>query len=155
MTLPATIETQKSESLGGQCSDSKAVVNIILTAIGVGIIVLPTIMGKCGWIGGSLLLLSTALLTIYSTSLLYYAISENPHGFKESFPSLADSLFGNRMKWLTSINIYGTLILICAVLLVLIGTSITEIAQLPAGYWRLFSICAGGRSSTDMAKVYV
>jgi amino acid permease len=134
----------KLDTLGGQCSNGKAVVNVILTAIGVGIVYLPIVMGKCGWIGGSLVLFTSAIITIYSTWLLYYAITKNPHGFKDSFTSLAESLFGTGMKWFTAVTINGTLILICAVLLILIGQSIERAADMKSEHaWRYFALGAG------------
>ena len=131
----------------GECSNAKAVLNVILTAIGVGIVTLPKVAGECGWLGGSFVLLSTALITIYSTSLLYYAITSNPNGMTDSFPELAHSLFGSRMKWFVSINIYGTLCGICAVLLVIIGRSVAQLSGVDPKedelWWRMFAISAG------------
>jgi len=137
--------SDKLPPLGGQCSNGKAVVNVILTAIGVGIVFLPSVMTKCGWIGGPIVLLTSALMTIYSTWLLNFSLTKNPKGFQESFPSLADSLFGTRTKWFTAVNLNGTLVLICAVLLILIGQSVERVAGFAdtTGYWRWFALGAG------------
>lgn len=147
MAFESHSAADKTDADIGHCSNHKAVLNVILTAVGVGIVTLPKVVGECGWIGGSTVLLSTALITIYSTWLLFYAITQNPSGTKVSFPDLAHSLFGSKMKWFVSINIYGTLCGICAVLLVIIGKSVAKLAnadpQVDQLWWRMFAISAG------------
>ena len=137
-SIQSVEKLEKIEEVKGRCSNGRAVINVILTAVGIGILFLAEVFSTCGWLGGFIILGAGALMTMYSTELLYYAISKS--GSKiASFTDLGDALFGRKGRLVSTVCLNVTLMGICAVLLNIIGTSLCALTNnvMP---WRLWVV---------------
>ncbi|KAF4697163.1 hypothetical protein FOZ60_011836 [Perkinsus olseni] len=125
------------DSGAGKCSNLRSILNIILTAIGLGVITLPTVMAKCGWIGGVIVLFFGAALSDYMVCNLYRAVTNHPKGDPiNTYEELGRVCFGRAGQIITALIVHVTMIGVCATLLLLLGQNTQKLApQLSVTVW--------------------
>ncbi|KAF4664349.1 hypothetical protein FOZ61_000894 [Perkinsus olseni] len=117
------------DSGAGKCSNLRSILNIILTAIGLGVITLPTVMATCGWIGGILVLFVAAALSDYMVCNLYKAVTNHPKGDPiNTYEELGRVCFGRAGQIITALIVHVTMTGVCATLLLLLGENTQKLA---------------------------
>ncbi|KAF4674849.1 hypothetical protein FOL47_008597 [Perkinsus chesapeaki] len=121
----------------GKCSNLRSILNIILTAIGLGVITLPTVMAKCGWIGGVIVLFFGAALSDYMVWKLYQAVTNHPKGDPiNTYEELGRVCYGRVGQIVTALIVHVTMIGVCSTLLLLLGENTQKLApQLSVTVW--------------------
>jgi amino acid permease len=100
-------------------------VNLILTAVGVGIFALPTAISNVGWLVGLFLLLLTGWLAEYMTYLIWRSMIERPK--VTSYAELGKEALGVPGQVVVGLSVYVCLIAICAILLILISQALVTL----------------------------
>ncbi|KAF4688387.1 hypothetical protein FOZ60_002854 [Perkinsus olseni] len=130
-----TMERTSSEKLPqqdyvhGKCSDIRAVLSLTLSAIGLGVVMLPTVFASCGWLGGVLVITLGALFASFALTRQYLAISLTPSskGPVYTYEDLGGVCFGKAGWIFTAIVVHLTMSGLCASLLVLLGENTTKL----------------------------
>ncbi|KAF4659229.1 mitochondrial processing peptidase beta subunit [Perkinsus chesapeaki] len=108
-------------------SNAKAVFNLVMTAIGLGVMTLPMAFGRAGWISGSILLIVSAGFVYYNVIILCHALCLNPEDptrVIQSFEELGRICYGRLATVMNSVTLHPLLIAACAVFLILLSTSL-------------------------------
>ncbi|KAF4743226.1 hypothetical protein FOZ62_004738, partial [Perkinsus olseni] len=130
-----TMEHSSSEKLPqqdyvhGKCSDIRAVLSLTLSAIGLGVVMLPTVFASCGWLGGVLVITLGALFASFALTRQYLAIALTPpsKGPCYTYEDLGGVCFGKAGWIFTAIVVNLTMSGLCASLLVLLGENTTKL----------------------------
>jgi amino acid permease len=110
----------------GHCSDSRAVCNVILSAIGVGIVSFPKSFADCGWLGGLVGMLIGVFVSNTAVFKLYYSI-RNQEADVTSYESLGRHIGGRWVGMLTGCVVHVTMGGCCSVLLIVIGDCLNHL----------------------------
>jgi vesicular inhibitory amino acid transporter len=105
----------------------KSVVNIVLTAVGVGVLALPRAIAQSGWAIGVLLLLLTWGLSQFCMHLLWKCVqSQREKGNVEldSYGGVGHAALGRVGRIFVSISMYTGLSAICIIILILLGSGL-------------------------------
>ncbi|KAF4655203.1 hypothetical protein FOL47_009538 [Perkinsus chesapeaki] len=108
------------------CSDAKAVFNVVMTAIGLGIMTLPLAFSRAGWISGIILLFVAGLFVYYNVTLLCESLCMNPENPKRPIPSfeeLGRVCYGRVATVINSLTLHPLMLSACAAFLILLATS--------------------------------
>jgi hypothetical protein len=120
------------------CSVSRAVGTVIMSAVGVGLNFIPQVLGSCGLLGGSIVLLCGSALTIFSTYLVQETVKLTKDSECEtSFKAIAKLLYGDLVSKLTDGLLKVTLLAILSLLLSLMGTRLKSVFRSQVD-WRVF-----------------
>ncbi|EER11704.1 Vesicular inhibitory amino acid transporter, putative [Perkinsus marinus ATCC 50983] len=110
------------EARGGKCSNLRSVFNLILTAIGIGVIMLPTTFANCGWFGGLLILFVVAVISNHMVGKIYIAYTSHPQGEAiNTYEQLGYVCFGPAGAIATAGIVHITMTGCCSTLLLLLG----------------------------------
>ncbi|EER09087.1 vacuolar amino acid transporter, putative [Perkinsus marinus ATCC 50983] len=113
----------------GKCTDIRGVFSIVLSAIGMGVVMLPTVFASCGWLGGAFVLTLGVLFAGFAVSKLYMGIALTPkgRGHVYTYEDLGRACYGKWGRALTAAIVHVTMSGICASLLVLLGENTTKL----------------------------
>ncbi|EER07698.1 amino acid transporter, putative, partial [Perkinsus marinus ATCC 50983] len=90
------------------CSDFRGVANIVMTAVGVGVLALPNAVAFGGWVAAPLLLLLAWVLTHYQMCLLWKCLFMNPSRKPmESYEEIGRVCFGRVGQVAVALCLYG------------------------------------------------
>lgn len=133
---------QSTETIG--CF--KSTVNLVLTAVGVGVLALPLAIAQSGWAMGVLLLLVTWALSQFMMHLLWKCImTERRRGVvvMDSYGSVGEAALGKPGRYLVSVATYIGLSAICVIILILLGGGLFSITgTLTRHAWiRIAALC--------------
>ncbi|KAF4697162.1 hypothetical protein FOZ60_011835 [Perkinsus olseni] len=136
----------KAEHDEKKCTNLHAIVNVILAAIGLGVVSLPSIIARCGWVGGILLLLAAALVTDYLICKLHTAVSIHPSGTPiHTYEQLGRVCFGRVGQILVVAVVHLTMTGVCSAMLLLLGQNTEKmLPQLSVKVWTCIwaALCA-------------
>ncbi|KAF4710838.1 hypothetical protein FOZ62_000065 [Perkinsus olseni] len=119
---PSASGSMKAEHDEKKCTNLHAIVNVILAAIGLGVVSLPSIIARCGWVGGILLLLVAALVTDYLICKLHTAVNIHPSGTPiHTYEELGRVCFGRVGQILVVAVVHLTMTGMCSAMLLLLG----------------------------------
>ncbi|KAF4704511.1 hypothetical protein FOZ63_025895 [Perkinsus olseni] len=107
------------------CSNGRPVFNLVMTAIGLGIMTLPLAFARAGWISGITLLVVAGVFVYYNVTLLCDGLCmspENPKRSISSFEDLGRICYGKVATAINSITLHPLLLCACAASLVLLAT---------------------------------
>ena len=125
MNIETAIEEKVPEQQHcGDVGEFKSIMNLALTAIGVGVLALPLAIAQCGYGIGVLLLIVTWALTHAMMHLLYKCIQRaRADGFKDinSYASIGNIAFGSMGRYAVAFSMYLGLSAICVILIQLSG----------------------------------
>ncbi|EER01017.1 10 transmembrane domain, possible aa transporter, putative [Perkinsus marinus ATCC 50983] len=110
----------------GGCSDARAVFNLVMTAIGLGIMTLPLAFARAGWISGYILLVVAGAFVYYNVTLLCDGLCMNPENPKRpisSFEDLGRICYGKVATVINSVTLHPLMLSACAAFLILLATS--------------------------------
>ncbi|EEQ98908.1 10 transmembrane domain, possible aa transporter, putative [Perkinsus marinus ATCC 50983] len=119
----------QSQFIQGKCSNVRAVLSIVLSAIGLGVVMLPSILAASGWIGGILVVSLGCVFALFALSRLYLGITLTPSskGPVYTYEELGRVCFGKAGFIFTAIVVHLTMAGLCASLLVLLGENTTKL----------------------------
>jgi vesicular inhibitory amino acid transporter len=136
----AVVSETKKPLQQGEVGEFKSVVNLVLTAVGVGVLALPRAIAQSGWIVGIALLLATWLLSQAMMHLLWKCMRSNPGVDMTSYGSIGEAAMGRKGRVMVSIATYVGLSAICIIILILIGSSLFGITgSLTRSGWIMLS----------------
>ncbi|EEQ98906.1 vacuolar amino acid transporter, putative [Perkinsus marinus ATCC 50983] len=118
-----------AEEVHGECSDIRGVFSVVLSAIGMGVVMLPTVFAACGWVGGFVCLILGALFAGFNVTKLYDGISLCPKskGHVYTYEDLGKACYGRIGHFITALIVHITMSGICASLLVLLGETLQKL----------------------------
>ncbi|KAF4695143.1 hypothetical protein FOZ60_005880 [Perkinsus olseni] len=129
--MPRSASTESPKDSGEMiipdgCSNARAVFNLVMTAIGLGIMTLPLAFARAGWISGIILLVVAGVFVYYNVTLLCDGLCMNPENPKRpisSFEDLGRICYGKVATVINSITLHPLLLCACAAFLILLATS--------------------------------
>ncbi|KAF4664878.1 hypothetical protein FOL47_004891 [Perkinsus chesapeaki] len=123
------VRKENNEEPHGECSDIRGVFSVVLSAIGMGVVMLPTVFAACGWVGGFLCLFLGALFAGFNVTKLYDGIALCPKekGPVYTYEDLGKVCYGKIGHFLTALIVHITMSGICASLLVLLGETLQKL----------------------------
>ena len=121
------------------CSNGAAVLNVVMTCVGVGIVSLPSVFQKCGMVGGLLILFISYALSVYSANKLYYALTNSQNSPIHSFSELGRALFGRIGSLAATVTVQVTLFGVCGLLLTICGTTASRLFHGSDDWWRHYA----------------
>mmetsp|Transcript_838 Transcript_838/g.701 ORF Transcript_838/g.701 Transcript_838/m.701 type:complete len:267 (+) Transcript_838:57-857(+) len=122
-SLPAKFAINKSG-----CSNLRAIANLVMTAVGVGVLALPNAVALAGWVVGPLLLVLAWVLTHFMMCLLWRCMYMNPEGVRfESYEAVGRRCFGLPGQIAVCICLYGGIFCICSLMIILMGDTMTNL----------------------------
>ncbi|KAF4664883.1 hypothetical protein FOL47_004897 [Perkinsus chesapeaki] len=107
----------------GRCSDVRAVFSLALSAVGLGVVMLPSVFATCGWVGGALVLTLAVNFAGFSVTKLYFGIALSPNGPIYTYEDLGRACFGTFGRLFTATVVHVTMTGACASLLVILGST--------------------------------
>ena len=110
----------------------KSVVNLVLTAVGVGMLALPKAIAQSGWAVGVVLLAATWVLSQFMMHLLYKCINEGKRRGSlsmDSYGAIGEAALGKSGRYIVSIAMYTGLSAICVIILVLLGSGLFNLTS--------------------------
>ena len=124
----------------------KSTVNLILTAVGVGVLALPKAIAQSGWAIGVVLLLATWGLSQFMMHLLWKCIeSEKRRGGAaiKSYGCIGEAALGKFGRYMVSFAMYLGLSAICVIILILLGQGLFLLTStLTMSAWiRIAALC--------------
>ncbi|KAF4659255.1 hypothetical protein FOL47_007668 [Perkinsus chesapeaki] len=124
------------------CSNPRSVANIVMTAVGVGVLALPNAVAMGGWIAAPLLLVLAWALTHFQMCLLWKCLFMNPSGRQmHSYEEVGRACFGRPGQIAVIICLYGGIFCICALIMILLGSSLHNISPaLSRSIWIVISV---------------
>jgi vesicular inhibitory amino acid transporter len=138
----------KTETSGSQkAGEFKSVVNLVLTAVGVGMLALPRAVAQSGWAVGICLLAVTWGLSQFMMHLLWKCIQagrSRPDSAKfESYGGIGEAALGKYGRYIVSFSMYTGLSAICVIILILLGGGLFNLtATLDLQSWiRIAALC--------------
>ena len=120
------------------CSDTRAVFNIILSAIGVGVVALPKVLASTGWLGGFGLMLFGAFVAnsaVLKLALAFKSTGSLPGSAPKTYEELGGKLLGQVGFLITATTVHVTMSGCCIVLLIMIAKAAEELHRLGRLYW--------------------
>jgi len=111
-----------------KCSDFRSVCNIVMTAVGLGILGLPPIVGSVGIIPFNILMVIVCLSALLMTHVFYRCMLLA--NTTESYAAVSEVALGVTGKWIGVSVVQVSLIGINATLLVLFGATLNRVAPL-------------------------
>jgi amino acid permease len=105
----------------------KSIVNLVLTAVGVGVLTLPRAIAQSGWVVGILLLAATWSLSQYTMHLLWKCVqSQRSKGNLtiESYGGIGAAALGKYGRIIVSFSMYIGLSAICVIIIILLGSGL-------------------------------
>ena len=105
----------------------KSVVNLVLTAVGVGVLALPRAIAQSGWAIGVLLLVMTWSLSQFTMHLLWKCVqSQRAKGNLgiDSYGGIGGAALGNVGRLIVSFSMYIGLSAICVIIIILLGSGL-------------------------------
>ena len=118
---------------GEKCSDLRAVCNIVMAVVGLGILQLPGTVECYGLAGFACWVTVVALSQFFMTNLFYKAMILTPDG-KGQYPnyvSVGEAAFGRAGKIAAAISVHSSLIGICACILILWRDTMNRMLPFP------------------------
>ncbi|KAF4688984.1 hypothetical protein FOZ60_002154 [Perkinsus olseni] len=124
------------------CSDYRGVANIVMFAVGVGVLALPNAVAFGGWIAAPLLLVLSWALTHFQTCLLWKCLFMNPSRKQmQSYEEVGRACFGRVGQVAVAVCLYGGIFCICSLIMILLGSSLHNLApSLSRSLWIVISV---------------
>ena len=130
------VKSVQTERIG----DFKSCVNLVLTAVGVGVLALPKAIAQSGWTIGCVLLLLTWGLSQSMMHLLWRCTetAKQRYGHKiDSYGSIGEAALGKPGRYVVSFATYTGLSAICTIILILLGGGLKNLTEsMSDGFWR-------------------
>ena len=125
-----------SDKANGDCSDLRAVCNVILSAIGIGILSLPMSFASGGWIGGIFTMLIGVLVPNTAVLKLFYSIrNQDSKSIVNSYEALGTEIGGRKLGIFTACVVHITITGCCSALLLMIGKCISDLVPALTPRW--------------------
>ena len=139
-------ETKPVHNESEKIGEFKSTVNLILTAVGVGVLALPKAIAQSGWAIGILLLVLTWGLSQLMMHMLWRCIrAETRRGNShiDSYGALGEAALGKFGRYIVSFATYTGLSAICVIILILLGSGFFNLTATMTLYaWiRIASLC--------------
>ena len=112
----------------GKSSDFRSVCNIVMTAVGLGILELPPLVGEVGYINFAILMTVVCLSALLMTHIFYKSMLLTP--YNNSYAAVSEAALGLSGKVIGLGVVQLSLIGINATLLVLLGNTMNRIAPI-------------------------
>ena len=115
-----------------KCGEFKSIVNLVLTAVGVGMLALPRATAQSGWAIGVLLLLTTWGLSQFMMHLLWKCVkSQNQSGLSkvDSYGGIGEAALGRYGRLIVAFSMYTGLSAICVIILISLGSGLNHLTK--------------------------
>lgn len=120
------------------CSEMQAIINMILTAVGVGLLALPRAVAQSGWIGAAVLIVVSVALAHFTVWMIYSCMQTDPQHII-SYQDIGQRCYGRFGYYLVAIPLFLDLLAVCAMLMILVGSGMATMApHFDQQMWMLF-----------------
>lgn len=100
------IEFQKTASqIRDKSTDTQAIVNMILTAVGVGLLALPRAVAQSGWIGAAVLIVVSVALAHFTVWMIWACMRTDPKNII-SYQDIGERCYGTRGYYLVAVPLF-------------------------------------------------
>eukprot|EP00041_Stephanoeca_diplocostata_P033557 m.1112988 g.1112988 ORF g.1112988 m.1112988 type:complete len:499 (+) comp24362_c0_seq85:374-1870(+) len=131
-------EHKGSTQHSDKSSDMQSIVNMILTAVGVGLLALPRAVAQSGWIGASVLIVVSVALAHFTVWMIWSCMRTDPKNII-SYQDIGERCYGSRGYYLVAVPLFLDLLAVCAMLMILVGSGMAIIVpQYSQQMWTLF-----------------
>ena len=124
---PKPTQNDDNDTDMGKASFASSVINLLNTQAGAGILALPSVFAKSGYIGGTLLLIITAFFSIIGMKLLTASIETD--GIRNDAPTsfyVLSSVALPNLTWLVDLAVVLKCIGVCISYLITVGDSMVD-----------------------------
>jgi amino acid permease len=142
MKLDETEVEKGHEKIG----EFKSIVNLVLTAVGVGVLALPKAIAQSGWAVGCLLLLITWGVSQTMMHLLWKCTETAKSKYDktiDSYGSVGEAALGKPGRYVVAVATYTGLSAICTIIMILLGGGLYNLTSSNTlDFWkRIAALC--------------
>ena len=132
MELETEAKVLQIASDSRKIGEFKSTVNLVLTAVGVGVLTLPKAIAQSGWAIGILLLILTWSLSQFMMHLLWKCVrslQQRGETGIDSYGSIGHAALGKPGRIVVSVSMYLGLSAICVIIIILLGSGLFNLTN--------------------------